>query len=225
MSPSEVALLFLACALSLLTGRGLVPGLLIVLRPGLLGTWFLNSELEARHFGVSPALDDCLERLKAQRFVLLGVKCEKLPLWGPLYREVSMVARDQSAYASIVLGELGVPRSVYLYTPLAGGDMVFTRDYAGGRQVEGERLSVRNVPTEDPEMLVRDHAARVKAMCERGALPQVRPSQAGRLEATRVFYASDYFRRAGMLQLLPSLLSFALSIALLTWAILAPLLS
>jgi hypothetical protein len=103
--------------------------------------------------------------------------------------------------------------------------MVFTRDYAGGRQEEGERLSVRNVPTEDLERLVRDHAARVRAMGERGAMPEVRPSQAGRLEATRVFYASDYFRRAGIPPLLPSLLSFWLSLVLLIWAILAPLLS
>jgi hypothetical protein len=72
--------------------------------------------------------------------------------------------------------------------------------------------------------LVGDHRARVEAMRGRGAVLDIRPSQAGRLDATRAFYASKYFRRAAIPQILPGLAGFIVSLILLLWAVLAPLL-
>jgi hypothetical protein len=218
----EIALVGIAVGLVLLTGRSALPSLFLLMRPARLRCWFLDSGQEAEVLSASPALDECLQRLKAQHFFLLGVKVEKLPLWGQLYREVALAARDHSAFASVVLHPFGAPASVYLHTPLAGGGMAFTRDFGGGAQAEGDRLSVRNVPTEDLELLVREHRARVQSMQERGVLIDLRPSQAGRLAATRAFYASDYFRRVAAARLIPTLAGFGLSIILLLWAILTP---
>jgi len=224
MRPLELALVCVAGGLVLLTGRSVLPGLLVVIRPSRLRCWFLDVEQEVKAISASPLLEECLQRLKAQHFFLLGVKAEKLPLWGREEWEVALAARDHSAFASIVLQPFGAPASIYLYTPLSGGGIVFTRDYAGGEQAETDRLSVRNLPTEDLERLVRDHHARVEAMRARGAVPGLRPTQAGRLDATRAFYASDYFRRAAIPRILPGLASFVLSLALLLWAIAAPFL-
>jgi hypothetical protein len=224
VNPLELALVCVALGLVLLTGQSVLPGLLVVISPSRLRARFVDPEQEASALSGSPLLEECLQRLKALRFFLLGVKAEKLPLWGREDREVALAARDGSAFASIVLQPFGAPSSVYLYTPLAGGGMVFTRDYAGGPQAEGDRLSVRNVPTEDLEKLVGDHRARVEAMRQRGAALDLRSSQAGRLDATRAFYASTYFRRLATPQIIPGLAGFILSLILLLWAVLAPLL-
>jgi hypothetical protein len=224
MSQWELALLLVALALVLLTGRRALPALLLRIRPGMLRCWFLESEQEAKVLEGSPALVDSLERLKRLRYFLLGVKVEKLPLWGPEYREVALAARDHSAFASIVLLTYGAPASTYLYTPLRGGGMVFTRDYAGGSQVDDELFSVRSIPTEDLERLAGAHHERVEDMRRRGAVLEVRATQAGRQAATRAFYASSYFRKTNMPSLLPALLTFSASVALLLWAICAPFL-
>jgi hypothetical protein len=224
MTSLEVALVCVAFLLVLLTGRSILPGLLVVLRPSQLRCWFLDADHEAEALGGSPLLEECLQRLKAQRFFLLGVKLEKLPLWGQVEREVALAARDHTAFASIVLHPFGAPASVYLYTPLVGGGMVFTRDHAGGPQAESDQLSVRNVATEDLEKLVGEHRARVGARQEKGAALDLRPSLAGRLDATRAFYASKYFRRAAIPRIIPGLVGFIVSLILLTWAVLAPLL-
>jgi hypothetical protein len=224
MNPLEVVLACVALGLVFLTGRSALPGLLVVISPSRLRTWFLDADQEADALGASPLLEECLQGLKAQYFFLLGVKAEKLPLWGREGREVALAARDRSAFASIVLQPFGAPSSVYLYTPLAGGGMVFTRDCAGGPQAESDQLSIRNVPTENLVKLVGDHRARVEAMRERGSVLDLRPSQAGRLDATRAFYASEYFRRAAIPHLIPGLAGFIVSLILLLWAVLAPLL-
>jgi hypothetical protein len=221
MSELELALICIALLLVVLTGRGVIPGLLVMLQPSRLRCWFLDSDQETKVLSASPLLEECLQRLKAEHFFLLGVKAEKLPLWGREEREVALAALDQSAFASIVLQPFGAVASVYLYTPLAGGGMVFTRDYASGPQAEGDRLSVRNVPTEELEKLVNAHRDRVRTMQARGAALGLRPSQAGRLEAARVFYSSAYFRRAMIPHLLPGLAGFLISLVLLFWAVLA----
>ena len=100
--------------------------------------------------------------------------------------------------------------------------MVFTRDYAGGAQVEDESLSVRNVPTEDLERLAVADQHRVEDMRRRGWEPDVRATQAGRQQATESFYASLYCRRTSTPFLLPPLLSFCASVGLLLWAVFAP---
>ena len=223
MSQLDLTLVIVALALVLLTGRSALPALLLRVRPGMLRCWFLAPDQEAKVLEDSPALVDSLDRLKRLHYFLLGVKVEKLPLWGQSYREVALAARDHSAFASIVLQTFGAPASVYLYTPLRGGGMVFTRDFAGGAQVDDEQVSVRNVPTEDLERLAADHHERVEGMRRRGAVLDVRASQAGRQEATRTFYASSYFRKMSAPFLFPALLSFGASVGLLLWAVFAPL--
>jgi hypothetical protein len=128
-------------------------------------------------------------------FSLLGVKLEKLPLWGGTYREVALASEEAEAYASIGLRKDGRPRGLYFYTPLRDAGMVFTRNRALGGEAESERLSVKNVPTQNFKEILDSHQQRLRVLKERGLVPSVGLSQQARIEATRAFYASGYARR------------------------------
>jgi hypothetical protein len=222
MTPLETARIVLALLLALLTGRNAIPRIALRLRPDRIRCWFLPSGEEATLLERSPALLDGVERLKRLHYFLIGVKVEKLPLWGRRFTEVALAARDQSAFASIVLQPFGAPASLYFYTPLMGGGMVFTRDYAAGGEVESAKVSVRDVSSEDIEVVHHAHQDRVAALRARGLMPEIRPSQAGRIAATHAFYASAYFRRRSLRLDLPAWFSFAGSMVLMAWALLAP---
>jgi len=225
MSLLETARIAIALMLVLLTGRSALPRIALRLRPDRIRCWFLPADEEANLLEGSPALQDCVDRLKRLHYFLIGVKAEKLPLWGRRLTEVALAARDHTAFASIVLQPFGAPSSLYFYTPLMGGGMVFTRDYAAGGEVESANVSVRNVPSEDVEIVHRAHQGRVAAVRARGLVPEIRPSQAGVIAATHALYASAYFRRRSMLIDYSAWLSFAGSIILLAWALLAPALA
>jgi len=224
VSSLQWAQLLVALGLVLLTTRRALPALILRRRPESLACTFLGPEDEKRILDGSPVLQEAVDRLKRLHFFLLGVKVEKMPLWGGRFSEVALAARDQSSFASIVLQPFGAPASVYFYTPLSPGSMAFTRDFAGGAQAESPGLSVRNVPNEELEAVHRAHQERVAALRAQGYAADLRPSQAGRIAATRAFYASPYYRRlsAGRDHLMA--LSCAASLALLLWAALSPLL-
>jgi len=224
MTLLETARIMVSLGLVLLTGRHALPGLVLWLRPERLRAWFLPADAEAKVLEGSPALQDCVERLKRLHYFLIGVKVEKLPLWGRRFTEVALAARDHSAFASLVLQPFGAPAGLYFYTPLMGGGMVFTRDLAAGGEVESANVSVRDGSSDDIEVVHRAHQERVAVMRARGLMPEIRPSQAGRIAATHRFYASKYFRRLSQRIELLSWMSFAGSVILLAWALLAPIL-
>ena len=162
-------------------------------------------------------LREWLDRLKDLGFTLLGQKVEKIPLWGPAFRELALVSAEAEAHAGIVLHPDGTPASLYFYTPIRNGGMVFTRNFQGP-EAEGERLSVRNVEHIDFRFILNDHLARVRSFRDRGLIPRAGATQAERLAATAAFYDSEYGRTG-----LPSLWSppirmFALALALLVAA-------
>ena len=223
MSSLEWAQLLVAAGLVLLTVRRALPALILRWHPESLACTFLGPEEEGRILDSSPVLQEAIDRMKSLHYFLLGVKVEKMPLWGGRFSEVALAARDQSAFASIVLQPFGAPASLYFYTPVSAGGMAFTRDFAGGAQAESPGLSVRNVPSEELEVVHRAHQERVAALRAQGHVPDLRPTQAGRIAATRDFYASPYYRRvsAGRDRLMA--LSCAASLALLLWAGLSPL--
>jgi hypothetical protein len=224
MSAIEWAQLLVALGLVLLTFHRALPALILRWHPESLACRFLGPEEEGPILDGSPLLQELIDRAKRLHYSLLGVKVEKMPLWGGRFSEVTLAARDQSAFASIVLHPFGAPASLYFYTPLSAGGMAFTRDFAGGAQIESPGLSVANVPSEELEVVHQAHQQRVAALRAQGYASEVRPSQAGRIAATHAFYASAYYRRlsAGRDRLMA--LSCAASIALMLWAGLSPLL-
>ncbi len=86
-------------------------------------------------------------------------------------------------------------RGIYFFTPLSGGGMVFTRGYGSQGEVEDGRTSVRNVVSSKLEDLWASHSQRVEQFRQKGFTPLVNNSRESRLEATRLFYRSDYARR------------------------------
>jgi hypothetical protein len=213
----------LAFALVCVAARRALPLLLFSLSPRSLRVWFDDAQQLPWLLARSAALGDLAEEVRALGFVPLGLKIERLPLWGPAYREVALASSEHTAFASIVLHPSGEPASLYFYTPFEDGGMVFTRNFAYGREAERPPISVRNVPGGEPQQVLSAHEDRVRAFQSRGMRPSAPCSQQGRIDATRAFYASPYARKGAAYLRAPDVLAFFLTLAVLLLAILAAL--
>ena len=204
----------LAVVLAVWTGWRAVPLLVFALAPWRVRYWFLDADAASRITAASPSAQTQLEALRALGFTPLGVKVEKV-LWRQAGREVDLVSAEAETYAAIVLTRDGRALSVYFYTPLADGGLVFTRAESSLPVMEGRNTSVKNVAGGLDKQLA-SHRLRLRAFRHQGLKTAVTPSQAGRLAATRMYYASTYARRAGRKLLnLPVVRDFALTVLLL----------
>jgi hypothetical protein len=208
-----VALVFFALN-AVITGREAIPILLFVWRPETMRIFFDEAGKDRECIAASSTLRDWSDALASLGFSLLGLKCEKLPLWGRTIREIALVARQADTYASIVLRKNGDPASAYFFTPFRDGGMIFTRNQPFGTEVEGHRLSVKNVPDPDLRNVFNVHTRRVRHFFDGGAVPAVGSTQQSRIDVTRVFYHSTYSRQYGKYLQTPVVLGFFLSIAL-----------
>jgi hypothetical protein len=218
MDTISLAVLAFLALLVFLTGIGSIPILVFVFKPDAMSYSFDDSFAGQELISKSDALQDWVRRLQELGFFLLGVKVEKLPLWGQAYREVALVSREGETYASILLHGDGKPASLYFYTPFKDGGMVFTRNHEFAPQMESERVSVRNVPRNDFNEILESHLSRLRIFKERGSRPLAGQSQQARIEATRAFYASEYARRQGHYLYSPSTMGFGVSLVLLFYA-------
>jgi hypothetical protein len=206
-----------------LAARRALPLLLFSLSPRSLRVWFDNAQEVPRPNAQSASLNDLTNKVRDLGFVPLGLKIEKLPLWGPAFREVALGSSEHAAFASIVLRPTGEPASFYFYTPFEDGGMVFTRNFAYGRETERPPISVRNIPGGEPQQVLAAHEDRVRAFQARGMRPSAPCSQQGRIDATRAFYASPYARKGVAFLRTPDVLVFFLTLAVLILAIVAAL--
>jgi hypothetical protein len=210
-----------ASILVCLAARRALPLLLFSLFPRSLRVWFDNAQQVPWLVAQSASMNDLTQKVRALGFVPLGLKIEKLPLWGPAYREVALGSSEHAAFASIVLHPSGEPASFYFFTPFEDGGMVFTRNFAYGRETESPPISVRNIPGGEPQQVLAAHEDRVRTFQERGMRPSAPCSQQGRIDATRAFYASPYARKGVALLRTPDVLAFLLTLAVLLLAILS----
>jgi hypothetical protein len=169
------------------------PLLVLAFNPRAMQVSYDSPEATAQQLATSAPLREWAERLGGLGFTVIGLATEKLPLWGPAFRELAMVSTSAEAYAGIVLHPSGEPASLYFYTPIRGGGMVFTRNFAGD-QVQRERYSVRNVQTINFAAILSDHVERVQEFRMRGLQAALGSSQAARLAATAAYYDSEYGR-------------------------------
>jgi hypothetical protein len=207
-----ISLVFFALSAAA-AGRDAIPILVFVWKPGSMRLAFDDPGVVREWISRSAALGEGTDRLKELGFSLLGIKNEKLPLWGPVIREVAFVSRAADTYASIVLRPNADPASVYFFSPFRSGGMVFTRNRLYGTEVEGERLSVKNVPSADLREVFDSHAGRLRVFLDRGFAPNVGSSQQARIDATSEFYASEFSRRYGKYLWSPSIMGFLISSA------------
>jgi hypothetical protein len=209
----------LLALLVLLTGVEAIPIFVFFFRPGAMRLSFDDALAGNERIAKSPVLQEWLIRLQDLGFVLMGVKVERLPLWGRAYREAALVSLSDETYASIVLHPNGRPVSLYFYTPFQDGGMVFTRNFSFAPQMETERISVRNIPGDDFKAALASHVSRVGAFKEKGLTPLAGQSPQARIEATQAFYASEYSRRHGHYLLSPSTLGFGVLLLLALYAV------
>jgi hypothetical protein len=182
----------------------IIPPLVFVFAPQSLKSWFVD-EAKANKMLQSPQVQEKWQQLHALGFDLLGVKAEKVPGQGSIY-ELSTVSLDAESYASVMLPRAGTPASVYFYTPLKGGGLVFTRAYAFAPEMETENTSVKNIASGNLDMALNSHGQRVQSRKQKGLMPMVEHSQAQRLAATDFYYATDYSKSTGQTLLKTTLL-------------------
>jgi hypothetical protein len=211
----ELVLLAGLVLLAVFTGLDAIPIIVFSRNPDAMRYEFDNPAAEEEQLSRSPELREWIGRLKDMGFFMLGIKAERLPLWGRAYREAALVSRAAETYASITLHPDGSPSSLYFYTPLGNGDMVFTRNHPYGKEAEGDALSVKNIPSKDFREIMESHERRLRIFLDRGMRPLVGSGTQARIEATGLFYKSEYARRDGQYLASPSVLGFAFSIAIL----------
>jgi hypothetical protein len=205
----------LAVVLAIWTGWRAVPLLSFALTPWRVRYWFLEAEAANRIMAGSQSVQARLQELRALGFTPLGVKMERV-LWRQAGREVALVSTEAETFASIVLTRDGRALSVYFYTPLSDGGLVFTRAESSLPVMESRNTSVKNVAGKGLDKLLASHRLRLRTFRHQGLKPAVAPTQAARLAATRTYYASTYARRAGRnLLKLPVVRDFALTVLLL----------
>ncbi|MBN2085497.1 MAG: hypothetical protein JW748_09755 [Anaerolineales bacterium] len=197
--------------LIVITGISAIPTILFVLNPDSMRYSFDDPVAEQERISRSAELRVWITRLREMGFSMLGIKAERLPLWGRTYREAALVSRAAEAYASIVLDPADRPASLYFFTPLTNGGMVFTRNHPYGREVETEPVSVKNVPSKDFQEIMDSHEKRLRVFLDRGWRPLIGSGQQARIDATRAFYQSKYARQPGLFLISPGVQGFILS--------------
>ncbi len=215
-------LAILAALVAVQSGVDVLPVLFLRIWPNGMRYFFEAPSATAVRIASSPALQSWLARLRALGFVLLGVKFEAVPLLGPGRGELSLACAESETYAGILFTPDGGPRALYLYTPLQGGGLVFTRNFVTAPEMEAEGTSVRNVAGEDFAAILASHQQRLRAFKEKGLAPIGDFTQEARIVATRAFYESNYARNlrywAGSTAMRTFLTSVLALISMVVWS-------
>ena len=215
VSSLEIVLVAALVLLAVLSGLDAIPIILFALNPDAMRYSFDDPPEEQEKLSRSKELREWIGRLRDMGFSMLGIKAERLPLWGRTFREAALVSRAADTYASIVLHPDGRPASLYFFTPFENGGAVFTRDHPYGAEAEGETLSVKNVPSKDFREIMESHERRLRIFTDRGMRPLIGSGQQARIDATGLFYKSAYARQSGHYFASPGVLGFFLSVAIL----------
>ena len=209
------ALTVLLVLLVLLSAWRALPVLAVLLFPDRLRVSFEDPlSIEAALSG-PPQTREWLRRLREMGFLVMGVKVERLPLWGRAVREVALVSKESAAYASVVLHPDGSPANLYFHTPLRDGGMVFTSNSSTGIWSAREGANIQHLPAADLTQVLAAHRERVQALQSAGAVPQVGHTPDARLQATRAFYRQHLRRNAVPLIVRQGALTFVLNLVLL----------
>lgn len=216
-------ILILAAALVLITGWSAIPLIQLALAPGLLKYWFLDAPQSDKLISGSTAVQSALQQLQSLGFELLGIKVEKQPWHQPLY-EIATVSADRDAFGSIMLSPEKKVMGHYLYTPLSGGGLVFTRGHSSLPDVENDTTSVKSVLSNNLSEMWTSHRQRLEVFRQKGLTPMVANSQESRLAATKTYYETDYARRTARaflrgptVQAFVLMLIFLLALVLITF--------
>ncbi len=187
--------LLVAIALAAFAVLRVLPLLLMVVDPRRMRCWFGEASEREELLSRSEVLRSRLKELESLGFSRLGLKKEKLPLWGKAGWEMATACHGANAFASVVLTETGDPYIVYFYTLFPEGAFVYTRQQSSLPQLESQDISVKNIPSLNLDELFRSHAERVEGFQRQGRHPLAAGSPESRIEATYRFYESGFARK------------------------------
>ncbi|MGB8645049.1 MAG: hypothetical protein WCF84_07410 [Anaerolineae bacterium] len=198
-----------------------LPTLLMARQPDLIRLAFIEPSESKSFATISPQLEAILAEFRTLGFTPLGVKLEKLPLWGPQFEEYSLASSPAQVFASLLDFRNLRYRGFYLFTPFTGGQIVFTTTNPNMPAQDLPDFSLHVMANATPTQALADHQDRVRQFQARGLQPYAGYTRESRLAATRLFYHAPAISRqqkarAGAF-LLGLLLPLALIVGLLIW--------
>jgi hypothetical protein len=207
--------LILVLLLTVYTGAQAIPLLVLLYTPRLLKFWFIEPTESERWISASPTVQEKIGQLHDLGFVPLGIKAEKILWQKPVY-EVALTNPEKEAFASIMLTHDNQVMGVYLFTPMSGGAIIFTRGRSRMPEIELSDASVKNTINGDLKSMLTSHSQRIRAFKQKGIAPLAVNDQAARIAATYHFYESTFMKQArrNLPRLLP-VINFPLAIVLL----------
>jgi hypothetical protein len=208
----------LACvvsALVLLTAWRALPVLIWLVFPSRLRVRFEDPLLIEAALSGSSEIQAWVQSLRQEGFRVMGIKTERLPLWGREVRELALVSQAFQAYASIVLRRDGTPTGIYLDTPMSAGPPVLTSNTAGGLERLGTAESIQILSGADVGEVLAVHQAHLRERSAGGAEAIVDPAPEARIRATREMARWVLRPAAGALMVREGVLLFLLATVLL----------
>jgi hypothetical protein len=188
-------LMWAGLTLVLIKGWSALPLIIYALNPTSIRSRFLNDAAAQKMLDAHPLQMETVAELKEMGFVLLGVRGEKLPLWGMEIPGISLALNEAHTYASVLFSAREKPVGIYFFTPLKDGGMVFTRNQAHQPEIETGHESVKNVVGVSALAVYAVHLSRLRALSlPESAFFDVHDKEA-RHAAAKLFYATVYGRQ------------------------------
>jgi hypothetical protein len=167
-----------------------VPKLIFSLSPRTMKTAFLE--------GPEPSADawpqarEFAEQLKSHGFEFLGIKTERLPLWGHVRSQWSYACPREHSFATVYFH--GKRSNFYYYTPFESGEVILTAN-RGFPEVDGPCARIKNASDSSGTRMLDEHRQAVQEFINRGCRPYAVFDGASRIRSTRQFYTLPKVRR------------------------------
>ena len=163
MNISSFLLLLAAISILFFTGWVALPLIFFAFFPDSIRSWFLtdSESLNIQNANLLPM--ETVAELTKLGFVWLGVRVEKLPLWGVKLPAIALAHPQSHTYASVLLLAQKKPVGVYFFTPFKKGGMVFTRNQTHQPEFNSASESVKNMAGLPLSQVFGAHLSRLNA--------------------------------------------------------------
>ena len=133
-----------------------------------------------------------ISELKANNFEYIGIKVEKPLLWRPLVEEVSLRSIEAQTFASIFINKRKA--RYYFFTPFTEGQIVLTTN-SSFPIVNNDEIIQSRVALDEPKQVLTIHRNCVDLFIEKGHTPFKEYTKQTRIDATNMYYGSNFVRK------------------------------
>jgi hypothetical protein len=170
----------------------ILPRGLFLFSPATLRIYFETDENKSGDLLQNEGIRVITSQLLALGFSQIGVKVEKMPLWGKGIPSLSFASLNARTYASLYVSRYKV---IYYYlTAFSGGQVVLTAS-DNFPAVETEHFIQSTVAYVGPEAVLAVHQKQVEKLRAKGFIPVSDLNRENRITATSQYYNADIMRK------------------------------